>query len=401
MANMNYQLTDKEIDKIKEYCCRVLKIKSLSGEEKDVVAEFKSIFEELAYDDIYIDKYGSIIGTIKGKREGKKVLFDGHIDTVPYTEEQWSVPPLSGAIKDGKIYGRGASDMKGAVSAMISAAAIFAERCDRDFAGEIHISCSVFEELFEGIACREVSEKFNPDYVVIGEASELNLKRGQRGRAEIVLEVFGKPAHSANPQKGINAVLKSLPLIDEIAKLEMPKDDLLVEGLLVLTDIKSLPYPGSSVVPEYCKITYDRRTLVGETKESVIAPIQELIDKMSAEDSEFSAKVSYAQEESLCYTGETIEAEKFFPAWKLDESDEYFTKVYSELKSAGIDSKVSHYSFCTNGSHFAGEKGIKTIGFGPSQEYLAHTIDEHIEIEQLVKGVIGYMAINKAVLLED
>ncbi|WP_201259976.1 M20/M25/M40 family metallo-hydrolase [Tissierella sp. P1] len=71
--------------------------------------------------------------------------------------------------------------------------------------------------------------------------------------------------------------------------------------------------------------------------------------------------------------------------------------AYKGLKEAGIDSKITHYSFCTNGSHYAGEKGIRTIGFGPSQENLAHTIDEYIEIDQLEKGARGYYGILKSV----
>jgi acetylornithine deacetylase/succinyl-diaminopimelate desuccinylase-like protein len=67
------------------------------------------------------------------------------------------------------------------------------------------------------------------------------------------------------------------------------------------------------------------------------------------------------------------------------------------LRSAGLDAEIAQYSFCTNGSHYAGEAGIKTIGFGPSRENLAHTIDEYIEIDQLLKAVDGYYGILAAV----
>ncbi|EHJ28409.1 hypothetical protein BER36_003387, partial [Clostridioides difficile] len=61
------------------------------------------------------------------------------------------------------------------------------------------------------------------------------------------------------------------------------------------------------------------------------------------------------------------------------------------------DSEITQYSFCTNGSHYAGEAGIRTIGFGPSKENLAHTIDEYIELDQLFKGAEGYYGILKSV----
>ena len=78
----------------------------------------------------------------------------------------------------------------------------------------------VHEECFEGVAARKISEKVKPDYVVIGEASEMNLKVGQRGRAEIVVETFGVPAHSANPEKGVNAVYKMCEAIQAIREIE-------------------------------------------------------------------------------------------------------------------------------------------------------------------------------------
>jgi acetylornithine deacetylase/succinyl-diaminopimelate desuccinylase-like protein len=93
----------------------------------------------------------------------------------------------------------------------------------------------------------------------------------------VKLEVFGKPAHSANPEKGINAVYKICKLVEAIRKLPVTREPFLGEGILELTDIKSSPYPGASVVPEYCMATYDRRLLTGESKESVLAPLEKLV----------------------------------------------------------------------------------------------------------------------------
>ncbi|MNM41042.1 peptidase [compost metagenome] len=165
------------------------------------------------------------------------------------------------------------------------------------------------------------------------------------------------------------------------------------KGILVLTDIKSSPYPGASVVPDYCKATFDRRLLVGETKESVLAPIKAFVEELMKEDSELKAEVSYAKATENCYTGSTISGERFFPGWLYEEKDEFVQIAYEGLKSAGLDPEITQYSFCTNGSHYAGEKGIRTIGFGPSKENLAHTIDEYIELEQLFIGAEGYYGI--------
>lgn len=392
-------LEDKRQEDVIALCRKLIQAKSYSGGEDKVSAAIKEAMTEKGFDEITIDKYGNIIGCIKGKRPGKKILFDGHIDTVPVTDETvWEFPPFGAEIHDGKIYGRGTSDMKGSVAAFICAAANYAEDTGRDFPGEIYVAGVVHEECFEGVAAREISSFVKPDYVVIGEASQLNLKIGQRGRAEIVVETFGKPCHSANPEKGINSVYKMAKVIEAIRTLEPTHHPVLGDGILELTDIKSSPYPGASVVPEYCRATYDRRLLVGETKESVLAPIQELLDKLMAEDPELKVKASYAVGKEMCYTGNQIEGERFFPGWLYDEDADFVQAVYGQLKDMGFDPTITQYNFCTNGSHYAGEAGIKTIGLGPSRENLAHTVNEHIEIDQLCKVTECYYGTMKALL---
>ena len=392
-------LEQKRKDDVVQLCQKLIQARSYSGEEDNVVKELQNALKAKSFDEITVDKYGNIIGCIKGNRRGKKILFDGHIDTVPVTNEnEWKYPPFAAEIHDGKIYGRGTSDMKGAVAAFVCAAANFAEDTGRDFPGEIYIAGVVHEECFEGVAAREISKKISPDYVVIGEASKLNLKIGQRGRAEIVVETFGVPAHSANPEKGINAVYKMSKVIDAIRTLKPTNHPVLGDGILELTDIKSSPYPGASVVPEYCRVTYDRRLLVGETKESVIAPIQELLDKLRAEDGELKVEVSYAIGKEKCYTGEEITGERFFPGWLYDREEAFIQDTYNMLKDKGFTPEITQYNFCTNGSHYAGEAKIKTFGLGPSKENLAHTVNEYIEINQLTKVVECYQTVMEALL---
>ncbi|MBE5967854.1 MAG: YgeY family selenium metabolism-linked hydrolase [Lachnospiraceae bacterium] len=382
-----------------ELCRKLIREQSYSGGEKGVAEILGDNMKAMGFDEVKMDRYGSIVGCIKGKKPGKKILFDGHIDTVPVTDpSEWIHPPFEAEIVDGKIHGRGSSDMKGAVAAMTCAAANYAQDTDRDFAGAIYVAGVVHEECFEGVAAREISKNVKPDYVVIGEASHLNIKIGQRGRAEIVLETFGKPCHSANPEKGINAVYKMAKVIEAIRGLEPTHHPVLGDGILELTDIKSSPYPGASVVPEYCRATYDRRLLVGETKESVLEPIQNLLDQLMAEDHELKAKVSYAVGVEKCHTGNEIKGERFFPGWLYNEDSDFVQKVYGQLKEMGYDPSITQYNFCTNGSHYAGEAGIETFGLGPSEENLAHTVNEYIEIDQLSKVTDCYYGVIKALL---
>jgi putative selenium metabolism hydrolase len=378
-------------DKITEICQELIKAESTSGKEEKAVKIAKRYMEDFAFDEIIIDKYGSLIGRIKGSSPGKKILLDGHLDTVAADQKSWSRDPFQAEIKDDKIYGRGSSDMKGALAAMLAAASFFAE--DNEFKGEIYLSFTVFEELFEGAAARKISELVKPDYVIIGEASALKIMRGQRGRAEIVVETAGRSSHSSSPEVGHNAVYDMVELIKEIQKLEINEDQFLGKGIMELTDIKSEPYPGASVIPNKCRATYDRRLLTGESKKEVLQPIKEVIKKLN-----LNAEAYLAHSEAECWTGNIIEAEKFFPAWTLDSEAPLLQKAVKGLTEAGIEAQISHYSFCTNGSHYAGERKIPTIGFGPSLETLAHVDDEYIELDHLYKGAAGYYYMIKELL---
>lgn len=361
----------------------LIKTRSYSGEEQNVAGLIGEFMRDRGFDEVFTDKYGNILGCVRGNRPGRTILFDGHIDTVPVKNpEDWNVDPFGAVVRDGKLYGRGASDMKGADAAMLWAIAEFAN--NRDFAGEIWFAGVVHEECFEGVSARIISERVKPDIVIIGESSEMNIKCSQRGRAEICLETFGVPCHSSNPEKGVNAVYAMMKTVERFRTLPtLEQEGMFGRGIMELTDIISAPYPGASVVPHYCRVTFDRRLLVGETRESVLAPLQKVIDGLSAQDETYHARVSFTEGAETCYTGERIAADRFFPAWKRDTSEEYIQKVYKAVCDKGFSPLLTGYSFCTNGSHYGGEAGIACLGIGPGRENLAHTVDEYIEIQDL------------------
>lgn len=370
---------------------------SESGQEAGAARALEQYMRDHGFDQVTVDEFGSVMGKIAGNGPGPRVLFDGHLDTVPVTDPAaWTHAPYGCEIVEGRMYGRGTSDMKGAVAAFTAAARFFAQ--DQDFPGEIWAAGTVHEECFEGVAARSVSRIVQPDYVVIGEASQCDLKIGQRGRAEIVVETFGVPAHSANPEKGVNAVYAMCRVVEAIRQLPCPEHPVLGRGILELTDIKSTPYPGASVVPSCCRATYDRRLLPGETEESVLAPLQSLLEQLTAKDPSLRARVSYAEGQESCYTGNTIRGRRFFPAWLYSEEDAFVRDILTELRATGRETRVTQYSFCTNGSHYAGEAGIPTVGLGPSRESLAHTDDEYVDLEQLYLACEGYQAILRALL---
>lgn len=385
------------MSEVVERAKRLLSIPSLSGEEERVALQIKKEMEEAGFDVVHIDRYGSVVGIVNGNRPGKTVLMDGHIDTVPVkNREGWKHDPYGCEIVDGRLYARGASDMKGSVAAMLTSLISLAR--DRNFAGRAALSCTVHEECFEGVSSRLVSEFVKPDAVIIGEATSGTVKIGQRGRAEVLVETFGKSCHSSSPEKGVNAVSSMLKLVSMIENRKTPVSPLLGEGIMVLTDIISSPYPGASVLPDYCRATFDRRLLVGETEESVLGEVEEYIKKLKSEDPSFEAKVSITSGSERCYTGETISAKRFFPAWEIDRNSPLVRCAVEALEECTLDHELDHYFFCTNGSHFSAEAGIPTIGYGPSLETLAHVKDEYIELEELERCTRGFEAILRKIL---
>lgn len=387
-------------DKLIKLCRDMICCPSPSGHEDRIASLIRDAMTSLGYDEVKVDRYGNVVGRIVLPTPGKRILFDGHMDHVDVScPDKWTVPPFSGTIKDNRVYGRGASDMKGSLAAMILAAAYLREDYGHMLQGEILVAGIVHEECFEGVASGEVGESYKPDYVVIGEASQLNLNVGQRGRAEVVVETQGKSAHSSNPEAGLNAVKKMVKVISAIEDQYLPPTHpLLGKGILELTDIISSPYPGASVVPEKCKVTFDRRLLVGETEASVLGEIESIIARIAEDDPELKTTVKLAAAEDQCYTGESIQAVRFAPAWLIDENHEFVTKSLDGLHKVGLKPKISKYDFCTNGSYYAGIAGIPTVGFGPSREDLAHVTDEYVEIDQLVGACLGYYGISKSVL---
>jgi putative selenium metabolism hydrolase len=361
-------------DSLTKFLQLLIQQKSLAGEEKTVIDLAAAEMQRLGFDRVEIDDNGSVFGLIEGGQPGPTLLFDAHCDTVGVAPGvPWAHPPFGAEIVDGRMYGRGTSDMKGAAAAMIYAAAA-ADRAN--LAGRVVISISVLEEVLEGVALKSVMDITRPDFVVIGESTDLNLAHGGRGRAEIHLEAIGQPAHSSSPQLGINAVHKMIPAIQAIEQITLPVDPLLGPAIMALTDIISDPYPGYSVIPSRCRVTYDRRLLPGETSQSVLAEVKSLPGLADI-------NVTIAEGRHTAYTGAVLQSPKFFPAWKLEAGHPLVQAGLRGLRAAGLEPQLSAYRFCTNAAYSAGIAGVPTIGFGPSPEARAHIVDEYIELADL------------------
>jgi putative selenium metabolism hydrolase len=375
-------MTDVDTDRLEAFTLELVRTPSPSGAEGDVAAQVRAEMERLGYA-VEVDELGNVVGTLDAGR-GPCVLFDAHMDTVGVTDPgAWSADP-AGELRDGRLYGRGSTDMKGPLAALIHGAAAAPLR-----SGRVVVSASIAEEMIEGFATVAVARRAQPDAAVICEPSSRRVVVGQRGRAELVVEVDGRPSHSSRPDLGVNAVDAMADVLRAARELELPSHPQLGQAILVATDVISRPYPALSVLPDRCTATFDRRTLPGEGEAEVLAPLRAVVDAAVAPHGAIG-HVEIGVDRFDAYTGARVEAPNFAPAW--------YTGADAPAARTALDAlgaEAGHWVFCTNGSGTAA-LGIATIGYGPGDETLAHRVDEHIELDELHAGARGYAALAAA-----
>ena len=380
-------LSDKYADYTAKNLSRLVQIKSLSAQERDVQLELKRQMEEAGFDEVFIDGLGNVIGRIGN---GKRILaIDGHMDTVDIGNiDNWEFDPLGGEIRDGFVHGRGSVDQEGGPAAFVTAGRILKELgFNRDLT--IYFVGSVMEEDCDGLCWKYIVEedKIHPDFVISTEPTNLNIYRGHRGRMEMQIHFYGVSAHGSAPERGKNAIYMASKVALEIEKLNgrLKFDEFLGKGSITVTEFVS-GSPSLCAVSDYARIHLDRRLTWGETKQSAVAEVEEILKGMNA-------KVEVLHYHQKAYTGLEYGMEKYYPTWKMPEDSEIVQKgVMAYQKLFGKKPRVDKWTFSTNGIMTCGTYGIPTIGFGPGNEVLAHAPNERVPISDLVAATAFYTA---------
>jgi len=380
-------LSHKYRDYTAQNLSKLIQIKSTSMHEKEVQLELKRQMEEADFDEVRIDGLGNVIGRIGN---GKRILaIDGHMDTVDVgNPENWTFDPFSGEIKDGYVFGRGSVDQKGGSAAAVTSGRILKEiGFDRDLI--FLVIGSVMEEDCDGLCWKYLveEEKLKPDFVISSEPTNLNIYRGQRGRMEMVVKFKGLSCHGSAPERGINAIYMAARVALEIEKLNqnLPSDDFLGKGSITISEIKS-GSPSLCAVADYAQLHLDRRLTWGETRETAVSEIQEIIKGMDA-------TIEVLHFEEIAYTGLKYGMEKYYPTWKIPSEHTAVTtgvEVFKRLFSR--EPVVDKWTFSTNGVTINGYYGIPIIGFGPGNEVFAHAPNEKVLIDDLEVAAAFYAA---------
>ncbi len=381
------ELSEKYRDYTANNLSKLVKIKSVSTQEKEVQLELKRQMEEAGFDEVRIDGLGNVIGRIGN---GKRILaIDGHMDTVDFGNmANWEFDPLCGDIKDGFVLGRGTVDQEGGPAAAVTTGRILKELgFDRDLT--VYVVGSVMEEDCDGLCWKYIIEedKIVPDFVISTEPTNLNIYRGHRGRMEMHVHFNGVSSHGSAPERGKNAIYMASRVALEIEKLNerLAYDEFLGRGSVTISEIIS-GSPSLCAVADYARIHLDRRLTWGETKESAVKEIEKLIEGMNA-------KVEVLNYSETAYTGLTYGMEKYYPTWKMEESHPVVANGVKAFESLyARKPKVDKWTFSTNGIMTCGTYKIPTIGFGPGNEVLAHAPNEKVPVEDLVIASAFYAA---------
>ncbi len=305
---------------------------------------------------------------------GKTFLFDGHLDTVPAGNiSLWDFDPFSGIVKDGKLYGRGSADMKGSIAAFIHALETVIDS-GIELCGNICMLLTSDEEI-SGLGTKDFIEKgYRADVSIVGEPSCLEVNVAHKGVARWKLKTLGKSTHASTPEEGINAIYKMAKILCELEKLAKsystyPRTHYLL-GKPTLN--VGTVYGGTkdNVVPDFCEITIDRRLLPGDRVEDVEREFHQILDKLHSEDPSLKFELK------IYHSHNPAETPSNHPFVIL--ANYAVEKVLCEKRS------VKGFQATTEMTHLV-EAGIPSIILGAGDIKVAHTVNEFVLVDELVK----------------
>jgi putative selenium metabolism hydrolase len=356
----------------------LVKIPSPSGQEEKVCLAVEGLCREAGFDRVSIDGLGNVVASIG---DGPRTLaFDAHIDTVGVGDRaQWEMDPFSGAVSEGRVYGRGSADQKGGAAAMIAAGRILK---DLGYESEMTLffTFTVLEEDCDGLCWRYLIEKegLSPEMAVSTEPTSCRLYRGQRGRMEIEAEVRGVSAHGSAPERGRSAAYMAARAALAVERLngELSGDEFLGRGTVTVSRVE-VHGPSLCAVPDQGLIYMDRRLAWGETAEAALDQIRRCL----------GGDVSNVRMPSFrraSWKGVEYGQELYFPTWKIEESHPLVAAGREAHRALfGSDPRIGKWTFSTNCVAICGMHGIPCIGFGPGDEEQAHAPNEFTRIADL------------------
>ena len=314
----------------------------------------------------------NVVGIARGTGGGKTLLLNGHMDTVGIAGMLNAHQPV---IKDGRLYGRGSYDMKGSVAAcMLAIAAARKQRLRGDV-----ILTAVIDEEYASVGTMDLAKRFHADGAIVAEFTELQLILAHRGFVWLEVETIGRAAHGSLPDLGLDAIVKMGKVLMEMAKLDQRLRSNLTHPLLRSGSLHASLIQGGqelSSYPERCLLSVERRTIPGETPESVEAEFLGIVQGIQQSDSSFNAVVRRGIDRSPLETPEDADIVNAIQA--------------SAIKVLNHPPKIAGVQFWTDAAVLSAA-GIPSVLFGPSGSG-AHAVEEWVDLASVKACTEIYLA---------
>ncbi len=331
--------------------------------------------------DVVEENRPNVYGIIEGKTEGIKLMLNGHIDTVPGFKMNYD--PFKPFIKDGNIYGRGTADMKGAIAAMM-AALIGVKRSGVNLEHSVMFAGVIDEEERSKGSELLIRKTINPEYVVIGEPTKLEVAVAHKGMEWVEVKFCGIATHGSRPKEGINAIYAAGYFCDLVREslepaIEMRTFPLLGNGTINIGKINGGDDP--NIVPDECRIEIDRRWLPNETLEAVHQEIEKTAKKAGEL---IGAKVEVRAMREL--TSEMINA-----PFSLSPEDEFVKTVCNLTETiTGNLKKPIAFPAWSDAGILGVHTNAKCLILGPGDIVQAHANDEFCSLKQIIEAAEIY-----------
>jgi putative selenium metabolism hydrolase len=376
-----------------EFARRLIQTPSLPGEERAIAELTAAEMKTLGYDDVWTDRVGNVVGVIRGQGDGPSVQFNAHLDHVGVGDPAlWPYPPFAAVVRDDTLFGRGASDVKGAMATQVYLGPVLKE-LGRATDGDVYVVGVVLEEV-GGFGSKVLAEEMPTTYAVLAEATDNQLRRGHRGRALVKIQFTGLSAHASAPDRARNPHYAAARFLLRMESLPMVADEVFGGSTMAPTLIAS-DQTSSNVTPATIAVFLDWRNVPSEPAEAIVAKVNEIAREVAAECEGISASVEIAGRDVTSYTGisATMEATRGF---ETPADHPIVTTAIQALETA-LDRAVSigTWTFATDGGHLA-HHGITTIGFAPGEERFAHTIHDQVSIPKMEEALVGNVALAQA-----
>lgn len=372
---------------VTDFARELIAIPSTTGNEVQVIERIKKEMEQIGFDNIQIDSMGNLLGKIGS---GEKILaIDGHVDTVEVGDPQsWEYDPFEGKLKNDIIFGRGACDQKGGLASIIYTGSIIKDIGIPENI-TLYVVASVQEEIYEGLNWQYIikEDKLIPDAVILSEPSNLNIAIGHRGRVDVKVHTTGISSHGAAPELGKNAIYKIAPIVLDIEKMDskLKVDPIFGKGNVSVTDIRSTS-PSINATADSSTIHVDRRLTLEDSEESVLNEIKSLNSVKRVKAEVYIPEHIYQGQNGFAFP-----VKAFYPSWYMEESHSLVQTAIKAFKTQfEKDHELYYWRFSTNGAATKGIFDIPTIGFGPGNDKFAHTTEDQVPIEHLVKAMEFY-----------